>query len=89
VVLNKERNFVCVKAAKAEQQNAERAGRLVDAAAVEVEWSGVLRTVRAGMLAVPSRCGARLPHVAEIDAEIRAALTELGSSEDQSAGSPH
>jgi phage terminase Nu1 subunit (DNA packaging protein) len=82
------------QAAKAEQQNAERAGRLVDAAAVEAEWSGVLRIVRPGMLAVPSRCGARLPHlsphdVAQIDAEIRAALTELGSSEDQSAGSPH
>jgi hypothetical protein len=31
------------------------------AAAVEAEWSGVLRNVRAGMLAVPSRAGARLP----------------------------
>jgi phage terminase Nu1 subunit (DNA packaging protein) len=46
------------------------------------EWSGVLRTVRAGMLAVPSRAAQRLPHlsahdVAEIDAEVRAALVEL------------
>ena len=52
------------------------------AAAVEAEWSGVLRNVRAGMLAVPSR--ARLPHltphdIAEIDAEVRAVLTEIGS----------
>jgi phage terminase Nu1 subunit (DNA packaging protein) len=43
----------------------------------------VLRTVRAGMLAVPSRVSQRLPHlsahdVSEIDAEIRAALTEIG-----------
>ncbi|MCK1693098.1 terminase small subunit [Bradyrhizobium sp. 144] len=58
-------------------------GDLVEAAAVEQEWSGILRTVRAGMLAVPSRVAARLPHlsrtdIAEIDAEIRAALTELG-----------
>jgi hypothetical protein len=39
------------------------------------------RTVRAGMLAVPRRVAARLPHlskhdVAEIDAEIRAAPGE-------------
>jgi phage terminase Nu1 subunit (DNA packaging protein) len=50
---------------------------------VEIEWSGVLRTIRAGMLAVPSRVAARLPHlnkhdVAGIDAEIRAALAEIG-----------
>jgi len=71
-------------AVKAELANAAAAGRLVDAAAVEAEWSGVLRTVRAGMLAVPSRCGARLPHlsahdVGEIDAEVRAVLTEVGN----------
>jgi hypothetical protein len=34
-------------------------GSMVDAAAVESEWSAVLRTVRAGMLAVPSRCAAQ------------------------------
>lgn len=50
---------------------------------VEAEWSGVLRTVRAGMLAVPSRVQQRLPHltahdVAQIDAEVRAALVEVG-----------
>jgi phage terminase Nu1 subunit (DNA packaging protein) len=60
-------------------------GELVEAAAVEAEWSGVLRTVRAGMLAVSSRVAARLPHlsrtdIAEIDAEIRAALSEMGES---------
>lgn len=51
--------------------------------AAEAEWSSVLRTMWAGMLAVPSRVAARLPHlavhdVAEIDAEVRAALTEIG-----------
>ena len=56
---------------------------MLDAAEVEAEWSSVLRTVRAGMLAVPSRCAARLPHltphdVAEIDAEVRAVLTDVG-----------
>jgi hypothetical protein len=52
---------------------------------VEAEWSGVLRTVRAGMLAVPSRCTARLPHltahdVGEIDGEVRGVLSEIGTS---------
>jgi phage terminase Nu1 subunit (DNA packaging protein) len=68
---------------KVEQENAARAGRLVDAGEVEREWSSVLRTVRAGMLAVPSRCAARLPHlspqdIGEIDAEVRQMLTEIG-----------
>ena len=45
----------------------------------------MLRMVRAGMLAVPSRCAARLPHlsahdVAVIDAEVRAVLTDIGTS---------
>jgi terminase small subunit / prophage DNA-packing protein len=72
-------------AAKAELANAANAGRLVEAAAVETEWGGV-RTVRAGMLALPSRVGARLPHltahdIGEIEAEVRAALTEIGTGE--------
>jgi phage terminase Nu1 subunit (DNA packaging protein) len=58
---------------------------LVPAAEVEAEWSAVLRTLRASMLAVPSRCAARLPHltahdVSDIDQEIRAVLTEVGES---------
>jgi phage terminase Nu1 subunit (DNA packaging protein) len=36
-------------------KNAEARGELLDAKAVEAEWASVLRTVRAGMLAVPSR----------------------------------
>lgn len=61
-------------------------GELVEASAVEAEWANVLRTVRAGMLAVPSRVAARLPHlskhdVAEIDAEIRGALSEIGTDD--------
>lgn len=69
----------------AELKAAQMRGELVETKAVEAEWSGVLRTIRAGMLAVPSRVAARLPHlskydVAEIDAEIRLVLTEIGSS---------
>jgi phage terminase Nu1 subunit (DNA packaging protein) len=68
----------------AELKAAEKRGELLDAAEVEREWGGVLRTVRAGMLAVPSRIGARLPHLDAvdldaIDREIRDALTEVAA----------
>jgi terminase small subunit / prophage DNA-packing protein len=48
------------------------------------EWPGVLRTVRAGMLAVLSRAAQRLPHltahdVTMIDREVRDVLTEIGN----------
>jgi phage terminase Nu1 subunit (DNA packaging protein) len=61
-------------------------GELVEAAAVEAEWPGILRTARAGLLAVPSRVAARLPHllqadVAEIGAEIRAVLNEIDGAD--------
>lgn len=67
----------------AETKNAAMRGELVDAAEVEAEWSAILRGVRAGMLAVPSRCASRLGHltahdVAEIDAEVRSVLMQLG-----------
>lgn len=67
-------------------KNAAARGEMLDAKEVEAEWSSVLREVRAGMLA-PSRCSARLPHltphdVAEIDAEVRAVLKELGEGND-------
>jgi phage terminase Nu1 subunit (DNA packaging protein) len=45
-----------------------------------------MRTVRAGMLAVPTRAAQRLPHlsahdVAEIDREVRDVLTAVGNQE--------
>ena len=66
-----------------ELKNARARGALVDAEAVAREWEGVCRTIRAGMLRVPKRAAARLPHltpqdVRAIDDEVRAALTELG-----------
>ena len=64
----------------AEIKNAQLRGTLLDAIALEAEWSSVLRAVRAGMLAVPSRAGARLPQdVAEIDADVHGVLSEIGS----------
>jgi phage terminase Nu1 subunit (DNA packaging protein) len=69
----------------AEIKAAKLRGELIEAAVVEAEWSGVLRTVRAAMLAVPSRVAQRLPHpskhdVAEIDNEVRAVLIEVGTT---------
>ena len=62
----------------------QRRGELVPAADVERTWADILRGVRARMIAVPGRVGARLGHltvgdVAVIDAEVRAALTEVGN----------
>ena len=65
-------------------KNKAARGEMLEAATVEAGLASEYRSVRAGMLAVPSRCAGRLPHltphdIAEIDAEVRAALTELGS----------
>jgi phage terminase Nu1 subunit (DNA packaging protein) len=73
-----------------ETKQRKLAGTLVDAAEVESTWNGVLRTVGAGCLAIPSRCAQRLPHltshdVTEIDAEVRAALIEAGSEGQRNA----
>jgi terminase small subunit / prophage DNA-packing protein len=67
-----------------ELKNAAVRATMLDAGEVEATWSGILRQVRAGMLAVPSRAAQRLPHltphdVAEIDHEVRAVLIEIGS----------
>jgi phage terminase Nu1 subunit (DNA packaging protein) len=61
----------------------ERRGKLLNAQAVEREWSDMLRQVRAGVMAVVSRVRARLPHLtghdaAILDQELRAALAALG-----------
>jgi len=49
--------------------------------AVEREWEGVCRTIRAGIMRIPRRIGDRAgvsaEVVREIDAEIRDVLTEL------------
>ena len=55
---------------------------LLPADEVELEWTGVLRDVRARLMAVPSRVGSRVPtmtahDVREVEREIRDALAEL------------
>jgi phage terminase Nu1 subunit (DNA packaging protein) len=66
-----------------QRENEIAVGKLLDADEVEAKWSTILRTVRAGMLAVPTRVAQRSPHlsvrdVSEIDKEVRAVLTEVG-----------
>lgn len=70
------------QAEKLELANAVTRGEMVPARQVLSEWSGILRDVRAALLAVSSRCGSTLPHltghdVSTIDTEIRAALEAL------------
>lgn len=65
-----------------ELKNAASRSEMVKADLVERAWSGILRDLRAALLAVPSRVGSRLPSlaahdIAEIDAEIRATLEGL------------
>jgi phage terminase Nu1 subunit (DNA packaging protein) len=67
-----------------EQKTAIRSGALLDAKEVEDTWSGVLRTVRAGIMRIPRRAGSRLglpPDAVQIlDDEVRAVLTGLGTA---------
>lgn len=67
------------QADKEEVRVARERGELVEARTVELEWSNVLRDLRNALLAVPSRCGATLPHltttdIATMEREIRNAL---------------
>ena len=68
----------------AEFKNAQLRGELVRATSVEREWSAVLRKVRSGVMAVPSRIRQQLPHLTGhdmeiIDRELRAALEDLSN----------
>jgi phage terminase Nu1 subunit (DNA packaging protein) len=65
-----------------EMKNAAARGELLRAADVEAQWSDIVRMLRSGMLALPTRVQQRLGHLtahdlAEIDREIRDTLTEL------------
>lgn len=67
-----------------ELKNAVSRGEMVKASDVEREWVGILRDVRSTLLAVPSRVGAKLPHltphdVAELGTEIQSALEALAN----------
>ena len=70
------------QADKEETRVKRESGDLVESEAVTREWASILRDVRNALLAVPSRCGAVLPHLtatdtATLDREIRKVLEGL------------
>lgn len=78
-----------LRAAQAELAEAKAAaarGDLVEAAAVTRAWANLLRDLRNALLAVPSRCGAALPHLtatdlATLEREIHKALETLADAD--------
>lgn len=68
-------------------RNSAARGELVSSVEVERRWTGILRQVRSALLAVPSRVSGRAGHLTGadleiIDREIRDALQELSSHDD-------
>jgi len=89
--LNQERARLAREQADGQElKNKQLRRELVLAADVEREWSDILRGVRAGILAVPSRVRAAVglsPEQAiELDAELRRTLTELGNDQKNTSG---
>lgn len=67
-------------------KNAALRRELVPAVEVEREWAGMLRLVRSGVLAAPSRLRQMLPHLTNedidtIDGELRRILEEIANAE--------
>jgi phage terminase Nu1 subunit (DNA packaging protein) len=66
-----------------ELKNARARGTLLDAGEVEREWTGILRTVRAGVMQIPRRVGSQLgltpEQVRRLENECRTVLAEIGS----------
>lgn len=67
-------------------KNAALRRELVPAVEVEREWAGMLRLVRSGVLAAPSRLRQMLPHLTAddidtIDGELRRILEEIANAE--------
>jgi phage terminase Nu1 subunit (DNA packaging protein) len=85
--LNSERiRLARANAEKVEAANARARGELAALSDVEREWAGILRDVRAALLALPSRAAARLGHLTAHDVdtlnrEVRAVLEELAADE--------
>lgn len=77
--------LLAAQAETAELKLAKLRGELLDATEVEREWGGLLRQIRAGMLSLSSRLGARIPsltraEVEVIDDEVRQLLTLMGNA---------
>lgn len=72
-----------------ELKNAALRGELLPRDEVEAEWTDIVRKLRSGMLAIPSRIRQRLgmdaSATAEVDREIRDTLTVLGNDQEVEA----
>lgn len=85
--LTKERARLAKEQADREAfKNAQSRNELVHADDVVREWADILRTVRAGVMAIPSRVGMRLSslsvaEIAVIDRECRDVLEEISNDE--------
>lgn len=71
---------------KLELANSKARGEMIAAIEIEKAWAGILRDVRAALLALPSRAAGKLGHltphdIAALDAEVRDVLTELSEHE--------
>jgi phage terminase Nu1 subunit (DNA packaging protein) len=82
------------QAEHAELKNRALKGELLSRGAVVAEWQSILREVRAGVLAAPSRIRSKLPRlsqhdVATIDEVLRAILADLApNTPAKAAGEP-
>ncbi|SFJ73749.1 terminase small subunit [Celeribacter neptunius] len=70
----------------AELKASQARGEVVPIADVVREWASLLRDLRNALLAVPSRCGASLPHltatdISTMEQEIRIALEGLADAD--------
>ncbi|MBI1265431.1 MAG: hypothetical protein GC187_11935 [Alphaproteobacteria bacterium] len=77
--------LAAAQAEKVELSNARTRGELLSARDVESAWAGVLREVRAAMLAIPGRVNQSLPHLtshdlATLDREIRNVLAQAAGA---------
>ena len=77
--------LAAAQAEKVELSNSRTRGELIPAREVEAAWAGILREVRAAMLAIPSRVNQSLPHLTAhdlgaLDREIRDTLAETAGS---------
>lgn len=78
---------------KREDEVKQSRGKLHETEVCERKVADDYRMVRSGMLAVPNRVRARLPHLTAedirvLDEEIRAALKALGEGESESTPAP-
>jgi phage terminase Nu1 subunit (DNA packaging protein) len=89
-VADHRQKLVLAQAEQVELKNAKLRGELLDAKEVEARWTSAVLDVRAAVLAVASRYGARFgvpaTQLAALDSDLRDALAGLAGGEAPHAG---